>query len=459
MKSEKLLDAIGMVGEDLILEAKAPRKMHLNWKHWTAMAACLALIISAFSIPPKIHLAKQLSYSPDNAYIGIPTLSYGSGLSAELVWPEFHFTVRANKVLPDTYILYDDVLSHPVRLIEMQVIRTHNSDNSVKSFYFVLQEEYLVDLTKYDKLILCGLDQISVDQSVIYNTTRGKAEVINKTLFATTTSFSGGSGIIAITDNVFDESLWTINDLWSKSTEYSRENLGKGICGYGWTVERIEAAIQERYTRVYHIDTIADITNPVAKKLLNEIIRCENGIYSPWEQSFRGVYFRRYINGFPTNETILFAKKDTYNYTIYENGIMRSGQTFNAFDQMHAPSLSNIVAELERKINNREIAPPHIVNYQNMELRNHSMMGWYFKANRTVYGVVRIDFTYYEDLSKEGTNHGKMRYDDIYYLIESGSNEYRVIDRDELKDLQGTEDFIFNRGYDENGKRDPHIFA
>ena len=55
MKSGKLLDAIGMVGDDLIDEARAPQKKVIQWKHWTAIAACLAVLIGILAIAKVIE--------------------------------------------------------------------------------------------------------------------------------------------------------------------------------------------------------------------------------------------------------------------------------------------------------------------------------------------------------------------------------------------------------------------
>ena len=462
MKSEKLLDAIGMVGEDLITDAKAPKKKHMNWKHWVAIAACLALLVTMFKISNSINMQHQLSFSPTAAYINGPSLVTETEFFACKAWPQFHFTVRAKKVLHDTFHYYGDTFCRPLRLIEMEVIRSHNSDNAIDGFYLLLSEEYFVDLTKYDALILVGLDQIAANNSVLYNSTCGKAQVMEKPLFATTSSFNGGSGIIAITDNVFDESLWTINDLWAKDTEYDRENIGIGIVDYGWSVEQIEDAIKGNYMQQCHIDMVSDITNPIARITLYKITSTKHGLYVPWEQNFNGMLYRRFINGYPTNESIYFLPKATnytYYHELYKNGFIRSGNKFSAYDQQQAPSLTETVNELTQKLKDGTITPPHILRYDEMELHCHSIFGWYFKSNGRVYGVIRIDFVYREEVQVNNSIQNKLRYDDIYYIVTGDTNAYRIIDRDELLKLQGTADFIFARGYDENGKKQQTLFS
>lgn len=45
MKNEKLMRAMSEIDEDLILEARAPRKVKVKWARWSALAACLAFLM------------------------------------------------------------------------------------------------------------------------------------------------------------------------------------------------------------------------------------------------------------------------------------------------------------------------------------------------------------------------------------------------------------------------------
>lgn len=52
MKAENIINAIGSINDDVIRDAKEPRKTHHNsWMKWAAMAACLCLVICVFTIP------------------------------------------------------------------------------------------------------------------------------------------------------------------------------------------------------------------------------------------------------------------------------------------------------------------------------------------------------------------------------------------------------------------------
>ena len=115
-------------------------------------------------------------------------------------------------------------------------------------------------------------------------------------------------------------------------------------------------------------------------------------------------------------------------------------------DMDSLPDVASAIITVEDAFQAELIPPPHIVNYKDMELRSHGVTGWYFKANDKVYGVVQVNFTYYDADEKES------RYDDIYFLIESSSETCVEITRDELLQLQGTNHFIYTHEYDENGK-------
>ena len=45
MKNEKLMRAMSEIDEDLILEARTPRKVKVKWARWSALAACLAFLM------------------------------------------------------------------------------------------------------------------------------------------------------------------------------------------------------------------------------------------------------------------------------------------------------------------------------------------------------------------------------------------------------------------------------
>lgn len=423
-----------------------------KWKLWAAVAACLALLISILLIgnpfetekpqatdpieqtppitQPIIHNTQlQASASPNNAYIGRgPTNP--SNVCVDYRYYFIYIEARAVEILPDTYIEYADWTSPEVRIVRMQTEFSHKEMNVPEEFYLVLDPKFIVDFSQYDRLVLPYLYQCGLEGTILYNVTKESAEAFDLILFSAP-YHRGGSTIYAFTDGSFDESLWTINDVWAADTEHGTEFT---------TLEEIRTYFYEDYG--YESSRVArksDITFAEGIAALEYIKPFDNGIFVQWNQYGLngGFSFQRFINGIPTNEYI--------HISIPYEAASCSGTAFTQADMDSLPDVASAIATMEDAFQNGQITPPHIVNYKDMELRRHGVTGWYFKANDKVYGVVQVNFTYYDD-EKES------RYDDIYFLIEPGSDTCVEISRDELLQLQGTKHFIYTHEYDENGK-------
>lgn len=464
MKPEKLLDAIGMVGDDLIDEARAPQKKVIQWKHWTAIAACLALLITAFAIwnplrpetpdiitqtAPPLEIAVpdlEISASPENTYIGAkptdPTIGHGS-----LSYHFLYAVARAVEVLPDTYIRYDDWYSNPLRLVKMQTISHLEGKFIPDEFYLMLSEKYIVDLTQYEALILPFLQQHAAENSILYNVTQGSAEAMDCIVFSTP-SLMGGSTIYAFNNGVFDESLWTINDLWAEDTEHDRlewDDYASLI--QSGTLEDVAAYLQEDYGPYYNrVDTLSlsNVTFQEGISVLEYLAPFKNGMFVSECSTHYPYYspdYRRYIAGIPTNERIYIS--------IENEEVFRYGTAFTEADMTQLPDVASAIVAVENAFQEGIITPPHIKSYHEMKCTSHGVIGWYFKSGDLVYGVVRISFTYRDE---EAENTNKSLYDDLYFIMEPDSNICTEISRDELLQLQGTNDFIFSGQYDEKGK-------
>ena len=470
MKSEKLLDAIGMVGDDLIDEARAPQKKVIQWKHWTAIAACLAVLIGILAIAKPFSQTEpnitgsgvlqsnpnntddttidptdapydpgqlmQLSASPDKAYIGIkqynPTNVFVS-LPTYFLWIE----ARAVETLPDTYITYSDWDSTPLRIVKMQTLSSYEEQNVPREFYLVFDAEFFVDFTQYDSLVLPYLHQYGAENTILYNVSQRSAEMFDLLLLGCN-GFDAGSCIYAFKNGSFDISLWTINDVWSKATEFKRQhgvkfNTPAEAKAYFWD---IQSSYYKDFKAVYR----SDVNFQDGITALDYVAPFKNGIYviDGSAGSTNNFSYRRYINGIPTNERVVISVRNkTANYY---------GTAFTQADMDSLPDVASAIVTIEDAFQNGQIVPPHIAGYQEMDLRTHGVTGWYFKSGEEVYGAVQVGFTFYDEFTQE------FRYDDIYFLMEPGSNICTKITRDELWQLQGTDDFIYTGKYDEYGK-------
>lgn len=381
-----------------------------------------------------IHISnQQYSDSPDNAYIGRqpydPTNIYVTYARHFL-----YIEARAVEALPDTYICFSDWYSSPLRIIKMQTIDFMEGQIIPEEFYLILSEEFFVDLTQYDSLVLPYLEQYSAENGVLYNVTQQAAESFDHVLLGAP-GFNGGGNIYAFCDGIWDESLWTINDVWSEDTAYERK-----FEPHFTTLDEAKAyfdEIQWDYYKDFNAVFYSDITFQDGIDAIRYITPFDNGVFAPSGDNASFDY-RRYINGIPTNERVYISVR-------YET-VYHSGTPFTESDLMDLPDVAAAIATIEQSCQKGEIVPPHIENYLKLDLRSHGITGWYFKSSENVYGAIRVNFTYYDESSKQ------FYYDDLYFIMEPASNICTEITRDELWQLQGTDDFIYTGKYDEYGK-------
>ena len=113
------------------------------------------------------------------------------------------------------------------------------------------------------------------------------------------------------------------------------------------------------------------------------------------------------------------------------------------------PDLSSALTAVAKAYDAGEITPPHIRNHTKKKLSGYGIFGWYVKTKDGVIGVVRVTWSYYKGYS-----------DDAYFIIESGSDECRPIDRDALLRRIGSYEttYIYDGKYNQNGKiREPEV--
>lgn len=78
MTSEFLLDALGLLDDELIQDAEAPAApKSLPWRRWTAWAACLALVLALGY--GATHLGMGSGTSGGSSAGGVPSASTGAG--------------------------------------------------------------------------------------------------------------------------------------------------------------------------------------------------------------------------------------------------------------------------------------------------------------------------------------------------------------------------------------------
>lgn len=493
MKSEKLMDAIGMVGDDLIAEAKTPRKRTIRWQRIAAAAACLALIIACFllwfpgkespqisgSIPTITTTAPAIPTVPTTVPPNNNAISITQRVEAEA--PGYGFvgnyeairnvespgmylangiavTAKAAEILPDTYYFYNDPLQSRWHLVKMVTLNTLHGNNIPEEFYFLLPEAYFTDLTEYDSLIIKDLAQYGYENTVLYNASRGTAEICDYVLFGaymfSPTPSLSHLFIAACSDGEFDESLWSVTAEWEKYTQYFRARLDAPddytMAGRGWTQEQVETAVirqcnEDNPWGEETVDLLSSLQTDAAQTAIAYVTSFKNGIFAPQitgsTLSIRpevAMTYRRYLNGYPTNETVRLHGEKVYT----------SDAKFTESDAQTLPDLASALYAVNQAFEKGEITPPHILDWKNRELLEYAIFGWYAKTSTGVYGIIRIDWRYKGD-------HFYGSLDDKYYIIEAGVDEVQSISQDDLlKILDQGNDFVYTSEYDENGKKD-----
>ncbi len=89
MKKETLMDAVGGVEERLVEEANEPKKKERHWGRWVALAACLAIVVTAVGLFPRMggNAGPTGTSGRPRTYHGpllpLTALSGGMGLTAD----------------------------------------------------------------------------------------------------------------------------------------------------------------------------------------------------------------------------------------------------------------------------------------------------------------------------------------------------------------------------------------
>lgn len=452
MDSEKLLDAIGNVDDDLIDEAQKIKK-HWGWKQWTAVAAAvliiaigLQLISPAFTANNRIQLSMpDRNRVVDSAWASI---TGGNSSSGMIITAGIAATVRPVEILPDTYYTLESGPSGHFRLVRMETVKVLAGENMVDEFYYVLPDEYVTDLTEYDLLVVKDMTQYSFENCVLYNKTDCAVEAMDLLLFGSFWT-NINDDMIAISNNKFDESLWTSTDQWAKDTINFRQLMDAAknmrYYGRGWSLNQIENAMKE-YCIGYPVYFAHDFESEEALEALEYVKPFENGVFIPYLYDSRyraplprdSVYYIRYIDGFPTNDVIDISSHFGAHYYA----------RFDEEDMQKLPDLSAALEQVTEAFEAGEITPPNLKNWETMELTNYSIMGSYEKTGDNVYGLLTVTWRF--QASNDPKDH---RLDDQYFLMEYGSDTCVPINYSTYKELLNPNFSHSSYEYDENGRK------
>ncbi len=471
MKEDEFLDGVSNIESDVVerfvlmdnmFQMKANKSKRV-WLRLGALAACLAIIAGAIFVLPMLRGddpgeipgtgttgdpgntpnpgTDNENKRPNIPILNIQALSsapqyYGSensesgGTSAEVNTEGISVTARLLEVLPDTYTFYDDWKQTEFYLLKMETVKLLKGEKMTDVFYYIVPVQFMRDYTVFDKFVIVNMGQYGYEHSVLYNKTQNCAEQLDIVLMGyVNIHFDRMDGFFM----AFDENG---NFAWSPS-EWTNDQYANG---YTLTQAEEEHSYANGDRYVHTLESVSG----EATGALEYIKSFENGLYIPDGDGWKAAYspevqlgFRRYINGFATNER----------GKIYSDSVNWSKARFTQEDEIALPDLTSAYAAVKNAFENGDILPPHIQKYEEMENTTHGIFGWYAKTESGIIGVVRVTWCYLSDSYK-------LHFDDAYYIIEYGSNECKAIERDSLLEKFGSyeKDYIYTGKYDENGK-------
>ena len=399
---------------------------------------------------PNIPIVNVQIPSSAPQYFGSASSNGSSGsVQGEVRGDGLSVTAQLIETLPDTYTFFDDWKQYEYRLLRMKTVKLLKGQEMTDEFYYMIPVNFMTDYSIYDSFIIKDMAQFGYDYSVMYNQTKGQAEQLHLPLFGYRVygyNLMGENFIAFDADGNFDERLWSANEAWIEGTKHAPDIS---------TLKQEEDMILQKNSHSAYKDLYVHLLDDIsgeAANVLTQIKSFENGLFVPTFSSIKlflspEVQFHaiRYINGFATNEKVSVwckewtgGEQDTYAYTKAR---------FSEEDMSHLPDLSSAFESIKGALNDGSVKPPHFDNQEKIRNTTSGIFGWYAKTENSVIGIIRVSWCFWAESYER-------YYDDAYYIIEYGSDEYKAIDHDELLEKLGEYEktYIYTGEYDEYGK-------
>lgn len=441
MRGEELLDILEYIDPELI--EQADHKPRAPWLRWTAVAACLALVIGLCGLLwpkaeqepsraalPLMDLVDH-TVSPEKLtgvqVLGTPGFDTSVGVSR--VPPHFSFycnlvvEAKVAGILPDTY--WDPMNNALYTIIQMETVEGLLGKDLPRTFYFRLPVRMTAELDRFDSLIL-SMSQVGIENYLLYNKTTQTGESFSLLFEAYDDRRPHYGSIIAFTDGLVDMSLWEMKG-WGVGD--CKKDQMKGL-----TVQDIKDKVPENTEERVQIGNLFVRTqDSFAQSAVYEYVRpFENGTFAHiYDSRLNTVRYCRLINGFMTTEQIL----------VTEDAVTCQGEAFTPEDLEALPDLGALLSTL----NPDTLTPPHMGHYEQMDVRlwRSGATGKYIKVDGQVYGIVKVTWQFLANGVYDATC---SYYDALYYLVRADGS-YRTAERAELAEMVGDDPLILDPEY------------
>ncbi len=479
MRKEEWNEGLNHVDPALV-EAYVAQKEKLGQRNrqrslWTrigALAACLALIVSAIIIIPRLGeddagtimppapdpytpIRFDATVSPENLYGSSLEFVVGSSLSGggggSYAPPEFRFStthygdfaVKARVVenYPDVYYQLDvssEYAPDTYRLVLMETLEVLNGEDVPRYFLYLISNYTFVDMSVYDSLLI-SMTQLGTENYVLRNGTQNKMEAVAFPVFSDRQGHPELGNIIAFRDGVFDESLWQTHS-WLYGYQFAKWELDNPDLAWrdlvvhrGDSEQTVIEEIQRRFQASRETPfgssqkekkfVALQFSNPEAKAALEYVKPFANGVFS---QGFinKQIVFRRYINGCQTEETVtidLETEEVTYSEVRYTQE-----------DLSDMENISVHLAEMAQTYVEQTPTPPH-TDPAGKKLICLNLYAWYAKVDGKMYGVLKTSWRY-----KEEDDWYVQYHDESYILYDMEAGTATDISREDLIEIVGT---------------------
>ena len=403
------------------------------------------------SVPiPPTELNHTLSNEP--LWVNPAIAANGNSSGAQQVEPPLPYVLfgmgmtavgKVQQILPDTYArLGASTAELRYRVIVMEITESVYGKNLPSEIYLTVPTYLDVNvLLNYDE-ILFAFKQKGFENYVLANETQKRAEAFSM-MFETVPGYHEFC-FVPFTDGVLDISLWREKG-W-KNRFYKEKYLleffddrDNFLVMSGDTLEQAKKNVLNYLSDMYHTPLDRVLYSEIfaydeAKEVLAHCKPFENGIYSQeaYVQNGSAIFFERCIYGFATNEMIRISEKDG-NVTYYGE----------AFTEEEIAGLPNI-ADFFESTNLDSHSPMHTDIPNSFETSKPMLSGKYIKYGGKIYSVARVAWRMTGELNNESGYY----LDDSYFLI-SEDGSATLIDREELRNLTGDDEFITNFTYNE----------
>ena len=394
MNQEDLFQAIGSVEESVLQKLEQQPSYH-NWKRFAAAAACFLILISGI-----LHLLPAKNRNGHTIYPGsVPWITDdpveritnppGQGVTIYTWYNRFDWQIsieaKVKEILPDIYRFTGGTRGNGYRILLLEVKDTIGGKNVPSEIYYMLPTFMCPDLDQFDTLIMT-IEQYEIEDCVMINATQKRVESF-RWMFCSGTYAPDWGGVLAFTNRKLDTSLWTLEG-WG-----DRPDIYKGCLSNdsypakeNSTLKQVKAAIRKGIREAKDSGMFnADEVEVQGKKDIFTGRKAQEALAYMKDKTFRqmwrgggrkqdGGWYKRIINGLPTNESLLLSARD--------EEVKYSETRFTEADLQNLPPLADMLVKAPT------MQPPE--GYENEDCRYSGASGEYYKSGSEVFGILRV---------------------------------------------------------------------